>query len=159
MAHGPAADDANLRFNFLGLHELRNRTIRLLDEAEDQAVDLLTMQPDSGLDRVPKATNSTVDDPMTRWPPIIGGWVVKGSINASLGWLNCSPCPLSRDNEDCSKLKALTYGEELAAALRYLAWSRSRVMPFQGPWAGTWRRAPWGRSDRHWPVTARPAVR
>jgi Family of unknown function (DUF5677) len=40
MAHGPAADDANLLLNFLGLHELRNRTITLFDEAADQAGDL-----------------------------------------------------------------------------------------------------------------------
>jgi hypothetical protein len=39
MAHGPTADDANLRFNFLGLHELRKRTITLFDEAEDLTAD------------------------------------------------------------------------------------------------------------------------
>jgi hypothetical protein len=29
-------------------------------------------------------------------------------------------------------------------------------MPFQGPSAGTWRKAPPGRSDDHRPVRARP---
>jgi hypothetical protein len=41
----------------------------------------------------------------------------------------------------------------------YLDWSRSRVMPFQGPRMGTWRKGSRGMPDCHLPVRARRAVR
>jgi len=58
----------------------------------------------------------------------------------------------------CRRFFLIHLSLSLAAVLRYLAWSRSKVMPFQGPWPGTWRKASRGRSDGQWPVRARPAV-